>query len=383
MTTWYRTIRVRVALSIAAVVLGAALASTAATLGTFYVHERTETLHRNRPPERQAVEDRENRAMLLRMGGAVALVLPFAIVGAAALGLWLAGRALAPMREAAERARRARQAGQARLELTLPLRGTGDEWDELAGVMNGLLEEQRGSIAREKAFSANAAHELRTPLAAMLGEIQVTLRRERTTPEYRASLAIVEEEVSRLAALVDALLTLARADAGRLGACSAPFDLAEAARSAVERARRVGRARAALLVDPAVPAGAAVVGDPLLTGRILDNLVDNALRHASSRVMVRVALRRGHGVAVVEDDGPGPSPEARSRLFERFNKPVPGEGFGLGLAIARALACAQRGTLDLHSGAGSTAFRLELPLAEASAGATVSSAFGAAMRRDD
>jgi two-component system, OmpR family, heavy metal sensor histidine kinase CusS len=360
MATWYRTIRARVALSIAAVVLGAAVAFAAASLGTFYLHERTETLRRNRPPERQAAEDRENLRMLLRMGGAVALVLPFAVAGSAALGLWLAGRALAPMREAADRARRARQGA---LELTLPLRGTGDEWDELAGVMNGLLEEQRESIAREKAFSANAAHELRTPLTAMLGEVQVTLRRERSAPEYRAALEIVEDEASRLAALVDALLMLARADAGQLGAGSAAFDLAEAARSAVERARRGGRARAALLVDPEVQAAASVVGDPLLTGRILDNLVENALRHAASRVVVRVALDRGRGVAVVEDDGPGPSPEARARLFDRFNKPTPGEGFGLGLAIAQALATAQRGTLDLHAGAGATAFRLELPLA--------------------
>lgn len=357
--TWHRTIRARIALSIAAAVLGSAIAFAAASGGAFYLHGRADALRRHRSPERQAAEDRENLLILLRMAGAVALVLPFAVAGSALVGLWLAGRALAPMREAAARARRAR-AGS--LELTLPMRGIGDEWDELAGIVNELLREQKESMAREKAFSANAAHELRTPLTAMLGELQVTLRRERSGAEYRTALEAVEDGAEHLSSLVDALLTLGRADSGQIRAACVSFDLADAARSAVDRVRRTGPVGcAAIQVD--VEADAPVVGDPLLTSRILENLVRNALSHGSAPVSVRIASRGGLGVATVTDHGPGLPPDVRARLFERFNKAAgSGEGFGLGLAIAHSLAVVQRGNLRFDGAAQLTSFALELPI---------------------
>jgi signal transduction histidine kinase len=358
---WARTIRARVALSIGVAVLGSVIAFAAASGGAFYLHERGEASSRQRTPERQEAEDRENLLVLLRMAAATALALPLAIAGSAVVGVWLAARALAPMREAAARARSAR-AGS--VELTLPIRGTGDEWDDLASVMNDLLREQRESMAREKTFSANAAHELRTPLTAVLGEVQVALRRERSVAEYRASLEAVEGEVVRLSSLVEALLTLGRADAGQLGAASVPFDLAEAARSVVEGARR-GRLRVSSAAIDLEAASAPVVGDPLLTTRILENLVENALRHCAGRVSVRAARRGAWGVVAVTDDGPGPPPEVRARLFERFNKaPGSGEGFGLGLAIGHALARVQCGSLRLDGGAERTSFILQLPIGD-------------------
>ncbi|MFL5311037.1 MAG: sensor histidine kinase [Myxococcales bacterium] len=356
--SWPRTIRGRIAVSIAVAVLGSAVVFAAASAGAFYLETRAEAARRHRTPERQAAEDRENLRMLVRMGGGMALVLPLAVAGSAVLGLWLAARALAPMREAAARARHARSGS---VELTLPIRGTGDEWDDLAGVMNDLLREQRQSIAREKAFSASAAHELRTPLTAMLGEVQVTLRRERTATEYRAALEATEAEVKRLSSLVEALLSLARADSGQLQAASVPFDFGEVARTAVDRVRRRQQGtHAAIEVEAAI---VPVIGDPLLTGRVLDNLLENALRHAGTRVAVRVARKDGYGMAVVADDGPGVPPDVRARLFDRFNKLAgSSDGFGLGLAIAHAYVVAQHGVLRLDGDAPLTSFILGLPL---------------------
>ena len=103
-------------------------------------------------------------------------------------------------------------------------------------------------------------------------------------------------------------------------------------------------------------------GDPLLTRRILENLVDNARRHGGPDVEVRVDALDGAVAVTVSDDGPGLAPEVRARLFERFNRVQGGaEGHGLGLAIAHALATSQRGTLRHVEEAGRTRFTLELP----------------------
>jgi two-component system heavy metal sensor histidine kinase CusS len=260
------------------------------------------------------------------------------------------------MHEAASRARRALD-GQG--ELRLPVRGIGDEWDELAEVTNELLRAQSDAAAQAKAFSANAAHELRTPLTAMLGEVQVALRRERSPAEYRAALVVVEEEARRLARLVEMLLALARTDAGSLDPAAVRFDLARAARLAVDRAIAAhpgADRRVALRVVPAQ-----ALGDPLLTGRVLDNLLDNALRHGGSGVELGVEAGPDSVRVTVSDDGPGIAPDARARIFERFSRDgAAGTGFGLGLAIARGLAEAQGGRLWLDEGSPRTRFVLEL-----------------------
>jgi signal transduction histidine kinase len=351
-----RTMRSRLALLIALAVLGSVVVFAVFTATAFFLHERSEARSRAFTPETRAAEDTENRELVLAVGGSMVLALALTVPAAAVLGRWLATRALAPMREAAARAR---AAGVGTERLQLPVRGLGDEWDELAAVMNDLLAHQHQSIVREKAFTANVAHELRTPLTAMLGEVQVTLRRERAPGAYQQSLRAVEAETSRLASLVEALLTLARTDSGELRATSVAFDLAEAAREAAQRVRSRAGSQRQLEVDADA---VAVWGDPVLTGRVLDNLLENAMRHGASRVVLQVRVAGASGVATVWDDGPGLPPSIRQRLFERFNKaPGAGEGFGLGLAIAHALAVAQGGTLELGDGARGARFVLELP----------------------
>jgi signal transduction histidine kinase len=355
--TPFRTLRARLAAWIAFAVIAAAVFHAGSAVFVFLMHERAEA--EAGEVADQAYEEAENRLVVLELAGAMGAIAVVLALSAAGAGLWLAGKALAPLRDAADRARAAR-AGTGKL--LLPVRGVDDEWDRLASVVNDLLQDQQRSAERARAFGANAAHELRTPLAAVLGEVQVALRRPRTDAEYRATLAGVEAEVVRLAGVVDALLMLSRADSDELAARREDFDLA---RTAAEALARKGVDPNAL-VAPARPALAR--GDPLLTRRILDNLLDNALRHGGTAVEVRVECGADAISVSVTDDGPGPSAAVRARLFERFNREAgDAEGHGLGLSIARALASAQGGALRFDASAPRTRFVVELPSAEAPA----------------
>jgi two-component system heavy metal sensor histidine kinase CusS len=352
-----RTLRGRLAAAFAAAVLGTVLFFGTATAVAILVHDRNERLsfHGDQALARGWVGDDLEDAK--KLGIAMLLVSPIAVIGAGLFGLWLAGRALAPMHEAAARARRALQGDG---DLELPVRGIGDEWDELAQVTNALLRAQANAANQARAFSANAAHELRTPLTTMLGELQVTLRRDRNADEYRAALRVVEEEARRLARLVEVLLALARADAGTLNPAAIRFDVARAARLAADRAIVAHKGADRRLTLRLAPATA--LGDPLLTGRVLDNLLDNAIRHGGERVEIAVTTAPGWVRVTVSDDGPGIPASIRDRVFERFSREgAPSTGFGLGLAIARALAEAQGGRLSLEDGAGGARFVFDFP----------------------
>jgi len=354
-----RTLRGRLAATFAAAVLVTALVFGSATAVAIWIHDHNERISfgGQEAAARGWVGDDLQDAR--KLGVAMLLVSPVVVAGAGLLGLWLAGRALAPMHEAAARARRALRGDG---ELQLPVRGIGDEWDELAGVTNELLRAQADAASRARAFSANAAHELRTPLTAMLGEVQVTLRRERSPEEYRVALQVVEEEVQRLGRLVEMLLALARADAGTLDADAIRFDLARAARLAADRAVVAHPGADRRLTLRLAPATA--LGDPLLAGRVLDNLLDNALRHGGANVEVALEARPGRVVVAVSDDGNGVPASIRDRVFERFSREgAPASGFGLGLAIARALAEAQGGKLWLDAAEKGARFVVELPAA--------------------
>ena len=355
--TWLRTLRGRLAAAFAAAVLGTVLFFSTATAIAIYAHDYNERVAFAGAPGQAEGWVGDDLHDAKKLGIAMLIVSPIAVVGAALFGLWLAGRALAPMHEAAARARRALNGDG---ELELPVRGVGDEWDELAQVTNELLQAQAQVTIKAKAFSANAAHELRTPLTTMLGEVQVTLRRDRSAEEYRTALQIVEGEARRLGRLVEMLLALARADAGTLNPATIRFDLARAARLAVDRAIVAHRGADRRLSLRLVPA--TVMGDPLLTGRVLDNLLDNALRHGGEQVEIALEIVAGVVRVAVSDDGPGVPDTIRDRVFERFSREgAPATGFGLGLAIARALAEAQGGRLWLDDGARGARFVVEFP----------------------
>jgi signal transduction histidine kinase len=351
-----RSLRARLALAFAAAVLTTFLVFGSATFVAIWIHDRDERLAAGGATSANSGWVGDDLQDAKKLAVAMLLTSPFLVAGAAFFGLWLAGRALSPMHEAAQRARRALGGNG---ELELPVRGTGDEWDDLASVTNDLLRAQAATADRIRAFSANAAHELRTPLAGMLGEVQVTLRRERTPAEYQAALHVVEEEVTRLGRLVEMLLALARGDAGTLEPTATRFDLERATRLARDRASSAHDGAASRITLRAVPATA--IGDPLLTGRVLDNLIDNALRHGGRNVEIAVERTGDLACVAVSDDGPGVPARIRPRVFERFSREGDqATGFGLGLAIARGLAEAQGGRLWLDEAAPGARFVLEL-----------------------
>jgi two-component system heavy metal sensor histidine kinase CusS len=352
-------LRHRLALLFASAVGAALLVSAAATIGVIAL--QTEA-HMQDEISRGLPADDDDLLVVPRAAAAMAIVAPLAIAGAAVLGLYLARRALAPMREASRRVAAARAS---ELDLTLPVTGTGDEWDDLATTLNALLADARGSMFRVRRFTADAAHELRTPVTAILGEAEVALRRKRTEAELRAALSTVKEEAERIAQLLEALLSLARADAGTLLSSRAVLPLDDIVESAVARVRERAALdrRAAIRVEHATT-GAFVDGNRALLSRAIENLLDNGVRHARNRVIVTVTSNGTTARVQVADDGAGVSPELVATLFERFargDSARSGDGFGLGLSIARAIAQAHGGTLELLPSRSGALFELVFP----------------------
>ncbi len=303
-----------------------------------------------------------------RVVSAMLLCAPLVTAAAAALGFWLAKRSLRPLREASAQALAARASA---LELTLPLSGANDEWDELAAILNSLLAEARGSVARIQRFTADAAHELRTPLTTLIGEADLALRRERPVSELRASLEVVRAESQRMAQLVDALLSLSRADVGTLltNTHADPVELESLLRDAASRAQaRAERKQKPFAVDISfdAPAPHLARGEPVLLARALGNLLDNAVDHGGTKVALAVRTDERSICVRVADDGEGIAESLRSRLFERFaraDEARSSDGFGLGLALSRAIAQAHGGGLTLlppAPGSKGAAFELRL-----------------------
>jgi signal transduction histidine kinase len=351
-------VRHRLALLFASAVAAALLVAGGATIGVIALETEA---HKQAEIRRGEKPDEEDLLVVGRAAAAMGIVSPLVIAAAALVGLYLARRALAPMREASRRAAAARAS---ELDLTLPVTGSGDEWDELATTLNALLTDARGSMFRVRRFTADAAHELRTPITAILGEAEVALRRKRSEGELRAALSAVKEEAERTALLLEALLALARADAGILLSSRTKLLLGGIVESSAARARERASQdrRAEIRIEDS--STAYVEGNAALLSRALENLLDNALRYAATQVSVTVASDGTLAKIIVADDGPGIPPQLVSTLFERFARADSARatgGFGLGLSIARAIAQAHGGTLVLRPSPIGAAFELALP----------------------
>ncbi len=237
-----------------------------------------------------------------------------------------------------------------------------EEARPLVEGMNRLLNEVAEASHRQQRFLADAAHQLRTPLAGLQAHAEIALAQP-VTAECRAELEQVHGATVRTARLANQLLALARAEAGaRGGGTPASVDLRSlVSDSADEWVRRALARRIDLgfeLEDAAVP------GDPVLLREALANLVHNALEYtpAGGRVTVRVACRAGETVLEVEDDGPGIPVAERERVFERFHR-VPGTrgtGSGLGLAIVREIAHAHGAVVAIGDGEAGRGCRVGL-----------------------
>lgn len=280
-------------------------------------------------------------------------------------GQWFCRRALAPV---AAMASTARSMGAAEVEARLPTPGTRDELDDLGAAFNDLLTRRQEAFERQRRFTGDASHQLRTPLAAMLGQVEVALRRERSPEEYERTLRLVKDQSIRLLQIVEMLLFLARADAE---AKLPDLDLLEmdawltdhlVTWAAHPRAGDLRIKRAAtgpLLVRAQGP----------LLGQLVDNLLENACKYSSPGSPVTIYLAEdGDVIALaVEDAGCGIAPEDLSHVFEPFYRSPHARGLGLGgvglgLAVAQRIAAAFGGTLavESHIGKGSR-FVLQFP----------------------
>ncbi len=298
------------------------------------------------------------------------VAIPLFVLSAALGGYTLAKRSLAPVTSMATHAA---HISAANLDERLPVQG-GDELVRLARVVNSLLDRLEHAFAQQRQFVSDASHELRTPTAIVRTEADITLSREhRSESEYRASVTIMQDAARRLTRIVDDLFLLSRADAGHLVARHEPLYLEELVHDAARGVRSVADQRAVVIhVQPVVEAP--FHGDVDLLGRLLLNLLDNAIKYSPTGGAIDVAMARTatHYEISVVDTGVGIPPEEHERVFERFYRVDSARsrsensttgGAGLGLAIARRIAELHGGRLDIvESRPGRTEFRVQLGL---------------------
>ena len=305
----------------------------------------------------------------LAAGALDQLRVQYALVLAAVTGLsvllgWaVAGRVLRPLQRITATAQRV---SQDNLDERIALGGPRDELRELADTFDGMLERLAAAFRSQRRFVANASHELRTPLSVIRTELEVTLADPHASrEELRAMAETVRDATASTERLIQALLTLARSQAGISRRDDA--DLAEGAHKAL--ACTGGEAAGAGLRVSATLAAAPVRGDRRLLERLVANLVENAVRHnrPDGAVEIRTAMRGDRSVIEVANDGERVPADAVASLlepFQRLDRGARGDGAGLGLSIVRAVAEAHGGAVDLKPRAqGGLCVTVRLPAA--------------------
>ena len=284
------------------------------------------------------------------------LSLPFAVVLAGLGGYALARRLLEPVAHMTEQAR---TITAERLHERLPMRNPDDELGNLAQVFNATFARLELSFERLRQFTSDASHELRTPLTSIRSVGEVALRESRDRAAYEDAIGSMLEEVDRLARLVDSLLTLSRADGGKVVLQQERVDLVALAREVTEDLAVLAEEKAQSLSTEATEP-VYVDADRQVLRHALVNLVDNAVKYSPNGSPIRLVVRRLQigGMLEVIDQGPGIPATHRERVFERFyrvdkSRSRDGGGSGLGLAIARWAAEAHGAKLELHSEEGS------------------------------
>jgi len=297
------------------------------------------------------------------------LWLALAICALLSTGLgWLVARSgLRPLREVTQVAATvsARSLKERIPEASLPV-----ELRPLVSSFNGMLERLDDAFVRLSNFSADIAHELRTPISNLMTQTQVALSRPRTVDEYQDILASNLEEYERIARMVSDMLFLAKAEGNTLAHAGESIDLAREADALIDFYEALADERQVRIVRQGQ---ASVQGDRLMLRRALSNLISNALRHTpkEGQITIRIdADAAGVRLAVSNVGDPIPADQIE-RIFERFHRGSAqresrGEGAGLGLAITRSIVQAHGGHITARSAEGVTCFTITLPRNEAS-----------------
>jgi heavy metal sensor kinase len=309
----------------------------------------------SRPSYHIAVAREENAVQQTLWSLRIILMIgiPCAVGLAIAGGYFLAGRVLSPIGAMAETARKitAESLGE-----RLPVENPEDEFGRLATVFNATLARVHESFEQLRRFTADASHELRTPLTAMRSVGEVALQDSLDPAAYRDVIGSMLEEVDRLTRLVESLLTLTRAESGRIQLTCITVDLSALAASVADSLRVLAEEKEqSLSVDAPAPIWAEC--DPAILRQALMNLFHNAIKYTPDKGAIRVAvkmIRPGEAAIEVKDTGPGIPATHRERIFERFYRVDGGRsrnsgGVGLGLAIAHWAVEANGGRIELES----------------------------------
>ncbi len=306
----------------------------------------------------------ERFLFLLLTGVPAGLIVTFVI------GRWMARFALTPLSRLAESTRTINIADLGR---RLPVRGARDELDNVATAFNDTLERLEHAIGEMRQFSTALAHELRTPLAALRGDIEMTML-QRTDEALQQRFASQLEEIDRLKRLIDQILVVAQAEAGQIPLAVDAVDLGTLAATLVDQIEPVAQSKGiAMRCDHADDV--VVQGDAEWLKRLVLNLLDNAIKFTpdGGRVVVDVSRMGAVARLAVRDTGVGIDPDVQPHIFERFFRADPArsrgvEGVGLGLSLAKWIVDRHHGRIDVDSqpGQGST-FTISLPIALRSA----------------
>lgn len=306
------------------------------------------------------------QASLVRFRNLCLVVMAMAVLLSLIGGRMLARKSLSPVAAMAQIARRF---GTKNLADRLYRSGNGDELDHLAVVLNEMLDRLEKQVGRIQQFTADAAHELRTPLASLRGSAEVALGPMASDEDRRCSLEDSIEEFDRLSRLTDNLLLLARAEAGQDLIRRDSVDLAQVVRDVVDLYTPLAQEKN-VTVDCRISKEAVVSGDGGRLRQVVSNLLDNAVKYSGAGSEVKVALRweGTHAILTIDDSGCGISADHLPRIFDRFFRADAARtrstvGFGLGLAICKTIVESHGGAIRIESAENrGTCVRCDFPL---------------------
>lgn len=301
------------------------------------------------------------RDIVIGMFGAIPTVLIVVILG----GRWVAGRAIAPVHDIRKAAERITAQN---LDQRLPIPPAADEIAALIGVFNATLDRLQSSFEQSVRFSAEASHQLKTPISVLRAGVEEMLTDPNTPPKQQKRADELLHQIHQLTSIAENLLLLARADAGRLDLQRTEFDLCQVLDGICDDARALAEPYE-LTVETKMPTRLPLVGDRRSVALILQNLVENAVKYSQPGGCICIyaqAVNASVEVTVKNDGDPIP-PERAPHIFERFYRARPDgrtPGPGLGLSIASELTKAHGGSLELvRSDSKWTEFRVRLPRA--------------------